>query len=111
MKKLLLATEDYIMVTPELYNDLTNVKLDVPYPQNPYIVKLSRFEASQFATLFDMEIKVMDYDRWTKYDGVTQEKLKLEVKTNLYEAEEAYKKQQNHYNTILKQLKEWNEVY
>ena len=111
MKKLLLATEDYIMVTPELYNDLTNVKLDVPYPQNPYIVKVSRFEASPFATLFDMEIKVMDYEPWTKYDGVTQEKLKLEVKTNLYEAAEAYKKQQNHYNTILKQLKEWNELY
>ena len=53
----------------------------------------------------------MDYDTWTKYDGVTQEKLKLEVKTNLYEAAEAYKKQQNHYNTILKQLKEWNELY
>lgn len=107
MKKLLLATEDYIMVTPELYNDLTNVKLDVPYPQNPYIVERSRFEYLP-TTVLDMEVKVMDYDTWTKYDGITQEKLKLEVKTKLYEAEEAFQKQQNHYNTILKQLEDWN---
>lgn len=108
MKKLLLATEDYIMVTPELFNDLNNVKLDVPYPQNPYIVNASRFEDLP-TTVLDVEVKVMDYDTWTKYDGITQEKLKLEVKTKLYEVEEAFKKQQNHYNTILKQLEDWKQ--
>ena len=107
MKKLLLATEEYIMVTPELFNDLTNVKVNLPNTRNPYIVKAPHVEGSPI-TVFGMEVKVMDYDTWTKYDGITQEKLKLEVKTNLYEAEEAYKKQQNHYNTILKQLEEWN---
>lgn len=107
MKKLLLATEEYIMVTPELFNDLNNVKLDVLYPQNPYIVNVSHVEDLP-TTVLDIEVKVMDYDTWTKYDGITQEKLKLEVKTKLYDAEEAFKKQQNHYNTILKQLEEWN---
>lgn len=107
MKKLLLATEDYIMVTPELFNDLDNVKLDVPYTQNPYIVKRPRAEDSHFTTMFDMEVKVMDYNNWTKYDGINQEKLKLEVKTRMYEAEEAFKKHKKHYNTILKQMEEW----
>lgn len=107
MKKLLLATEDYIMVTPELFNDLNNVKLDVLYPQNPYIVKASHVEGLP-TTVLGMEVRVMDYDTWTKYDGITQEKLKLEVKTKLYEVEEEFKKQQHHYNTILKQLEEWN---
>lgn len=106
MKKLLLATEDYIMVTPELFNDLFNVKLDVPITRNPYIVKTPRVEGLP-TTVLDMEVKVIDYDTWTKYDGITQEKLKLEAKTKLYEAEEAFKKQQNHYNTLLKQLEEW----
>lgn len=110
MKKLLLATEYYIMVTTELFNDLTNVKLDLPLPRNPYIVKVSRVEDLP-TTVLGMEVRVMDYDTWTKYDAITQEKLKLEVKTKLYEAEEAFKKQQNHYNTIIKQLKEWNDLY
>lgn len=109
-EKLLLATEDYIMVTPELFNDLNNVKLDLPLQRNPYIVKVPHVEGLP-TTVLDMEVKVMDYNTWTKYDGITQEKLKLEVKTKLYEAEEEFKKQQNHYNTILKQLKEWNQVY
>lgn len=104
MKKLLLATEDYIMVTPELFEDLTNVRLNVPNTQNPYIVTIP---SGLPTTVLGMEVKVMDYEDWTKYDGITQEKLKLEVKTMLYEAEEAFKKQQNHYNTILKQLEEW----
>lgn len=107
MKKLLLATEDYIMVTPELFNDLENVKLDVPITRNPYVVKVSYVEDLP-TTVFGMEVKVMDYDNWTKYYGITQEKLKLEVKTKLYEVEEEFKKQQNHYNTIIKQLEEWN---
>lgn len=107
MKKLLLATEDYIMVTPELFNDLDNVKLDVPYTQNPYIVKRSRAEDSPFTTMFDMEVKVMDYNTWIKYNGINQEKLKLEVKTMMYEAEEAFNKHKKHYNTILKQMEEW----
>lgn len=107
MKKLLLATEDYIMVTPELFNDLEKVKLDVPITQNPYIVKVLYVEGLP-TTVLGMEVKVMNYDTWTKYDGITQEKLKLEVKTKLYEVEEEFKKQQNHYNTIIKQLEEWN---
>lgn len=107
MKKLLLATEDYIMVTPELFNDLEKVKLDVPITQNPYIVKVPYVEGLP-TTVLGMEVKVMNYDTWTKYDGITQEKLKLEVKTKLYEVEEEYKKQQNNYNIILKQLEEWN---
>lgn len=107
MKKLLLATEDYIMVTPELFNDLENVKLDVPITRNQYILKVPFVEGLP-TTVLGMEVKVMDYDTWTKYDGITQEKLKLEVKTKLYEAEEAFQKQQNHYNTILKQLEDWN---
>lgn len=107
MKKLLLATEDYIMVTPELFNDLEKVKLDVPITQNPYIVKVPYVEGLP-TTVLGMEVKVMNYDTWTKYDGITQEKLKLEVKTKLYEVEEEFKKQQNHYNTIIKQLEEWN---
>lgn len=106
MKKLLLATEDYIMVTPELFNDLTNVKIDVPYTRNPYIVKVPLIEDSP-TTVLDMEVKVMDYDTWTKYDCVNQEKLKLDVKTMMYEAEEAFNKHKKHYNTILKQLEEW----
>nr|DAT36891.1 MAG TPA: hypothetical protein [Caudoviricetes sp.] len=106
MEKLLLATEEYIMVTPELFEDLTNVKLNVPITQNPYIVKMP-LSSELPTTLLGMEVKVMDYDTWTKYNGITQEKLKLDVKTRLYEAAEAYKKQQNHYNTILKQLEEW----
>lgn len=104
MKKLLLATEDYIMVTPELFNDLTNVKVNVPNTPNPYIVKIP---SGLPTTVLGMEVKVMDYDTWTKYDGITQEKLKLDVKTSLYEAEEEFNKQQKHYNTILKQLEEW----
>lgn len=106
MKKLLLATEDYIMVTPELFNELTNVKVNLPSTRSEYIVKVPYTEALPI-TVFGMEVKVMDYDTWSKYDGITQEKLKLEEKTKLYEAEEAFKKQQNHYNTILKQLEEW----
>ena len=106
MKKLLLATEDYIMVTPELFNDLFNVKLDVPITRNQYIVNTPRVEGLP-TTVLDMEVKVMDYDTWTKYDGIAQETLKLDVKTRLYEAEEEFNKQQNHYNTILKQLEEW----
>lgn len=106
MKKLLLATEEYIMVTPELYNDLENVKLNLPSTQNPYIVNVSRSEGVP-TTVLGMEVKVMDYDTWTKYDGITQEKLKLEVKTRLYEAEEAFNKHKKHYETIIKQLEEW----
>lgn len=107
MKKLLLATEDYIVVTPELFNDLFNVKVTLPSARREYIVNVSYTEALP-TTVLDMEVKVMDYDTWTKYDGITQETLKLELKTRLYEAEEEFKKQQNHYNTILKQLEEWN---
>ena len=95
------------MVTPELFNDLENVKLDVPLTRNPYIVKASHVEGLP-TTVLGMEVRGMEYDTWIKYDGITQEKLKLEVKTKLYEAEEEeFKKQQNHYNTILKQLEEW----
>lgn len=104
MKKLLLATEEYIMVTPELFNELTNVKVNLPNTQNPYIVKIP---SELPTTVLGMEVKVMDYDTWTKYDGITQEKLKLDVKTRLYDAEEEFNKQQKHYNTILKQLEEW----
>ena len=106
MKKLLLATEDYIMVTPELFEDLTNVKLNVPMTQNPYIVTTSR-SSDLPTTVLGMEVKVMNYEDWTKYDGITQEKLKLEVKTMLYEAEDAFNKQKKHYETIIKQLEEW----
>ncbi len=106
MKKLLLATEDYIMVTPELFEDLTNVKVRVPSTQNPYIVNVSRSECVP-TTVLGVEVKVMDYDTWTKYDGITQEKLKLEVKTKVYEAEESFNKHKKHYNTILKQLEDW----
>lgn len=106
MKKLLLATEDYIMVTPELFNDLHNVKIDVPNRPNLYIVNAPRIEDLP-TTVLDMEVKVMDYDTWIKYDGINQEKLKLEVKTMMYEAEEAFNKHKKHYNTILKQLEEW----
>lgn len=106
MKKLLLATEEYIMITPELFNDLTNVKLNVPITQNPYIVKMP-LSSDLPTTVLGMEVKVMDYDTWTKYDGITQEKLKLEVKTSLYEAEEAFNKHKKHYETIIKQLEDW----
>lgn len=106
MKKLLLATEEYIMVTPELFNDLTNVKVNLPSTQNPYIVTMPYTEDLP-TTVLGVEVKVMDYDTWTKYDSITQEKLKLDVKTSLYEAEEEFNKQQKNYNTILKQLEEW----
>lgn len=106
MKKLLLATDDYIMVTPELFNDLREVKLNSPITLNPYILKQPRNSDLQ-TTILGVEVQVMDYDEWTKYDCITQEKLKLEVKTALYEAEEAFNKHQKHYKTILKQLEEW----
>lgn len=106
MKKLLLATEDYIMVTPELFKDLTNVKVNLPSTRSEYIVKVPYTEALPI-TVFGMEVKVMDYDTWTKYDGVTQEHVKLDVKTMMYDAEEAFNKHKKHYNTILKQLEEW----
>lgn len=106
MKKLLLATEDYIMVTPELFNDLRDVKLNSPNTLNPYILNQPR-SSDLPTTILGVEVQVMDYDTWIKYDGITQEKLKLEVKTALYEAEEAFNKHQKHYNTILKQLEEW----
>lgn len=98
------------MVTPELFEDLNEVKLNSPNTLNPDILKQPR-NSDLHTTILGVEVQVMDYDEWTKYDCIKQEKLKLEVKTALYEAEEAFNKHQKHYNTIIKQLEEWKWQY
>lgn len=111
MKKLLLATEDYIMVTPELYNDLTRVKLDVSPTDNPYIVKQ---HSAHYITMFDVEVLVVPYDDWTEYDGLRQKRFLLDAQSEAYEAQERFEASRTEFekriiecNTVKRQLEEW----
>lgn len=111
MKKLLLATEDYIMVTPELYNDLTRVKLDVPSTDNPYIVIQ---HSGHYITMFDVEILVVSYENWTKNDGLRQKRFLLDAQSEVYEAQERFEASRKEFekrmiecNTVKRQLEEW----
>ena len=107
MKKLLLATDDFIMVTPELFSDLHKVRTE---PHNNYIVKAD----SNNYHMFDTEIRVMSYEDWTKNKGLSKERFKLEVQKNLYDINaELYDIQQkyNHvvdiYLNVSNQVEKW----
>lgn len=111
MKKLLLATEDYIMVTPELFNDLERVKIDVSPADNPYIVNA---HSGHYITMFDVEVLIVPYENWTKHNGLRQKRFLLDAQSGVYEAQERFEasrkefeKRMLEYNTVKRQLEEW----
>lgn len=111
MKKLLLATDDYIVVTPELFNDLTRVKINVPPTDNPYIVKN---HSAHYITMFDVEVIIIPYENWTKHDGLRQKRFLLDIQSEVYEAQERFEASRKEFekrmlecNTVKRQLEEW----
>lgn len=110
MKKLLLATEDYIVVTPELFNDLESVKIESP-TEGYYIVKQ---HSTYYITMFDVEVMIIPYDDWTKYDGLRQKRFLLDAQSGVYEAQERFEASRKEFekrmlecNTVKRQLEEW----
>lgn len=111
MKKLLLATEDYIVVTPELYNDLQRVNIKVSPTDNQYIVKA---HPAPYTTMFDVEVMIIPYENWTKHDGLRQKRFLLDVQSEAYEAQERFEASRKEFekrmlecNTVKRQLEEW----
>lgn len=111
MKKLLLATDDYIVVTPELYNDLTRVKINVPHTDNPYIINN---HSAHYITMFEVDVIIISYTNWTKHNGLRQKRFLLDTHSEVYEAQERFEasrkefeKRMIEYNTVKRQMEEW----
>lgn len=111
MKKLLLATEDYIMVTPELFSDLVRVNIKVSPTDNKYIVKQ---ESGHYIAMFDVEVIIVSYEDWTKHDGLRQKRFLLDAQSEAYEAQERFEASRQEFQkriielqTVTQQLEEW----
>lgn len=111
MKKLLLATDDYIVVTPELFNDLERLNINVSPTHNQYIVKE---HSSHYITMFDVEVMIIPYENWTKHDGLRQKRFLLDIESGVYEEQERFEASRKEFekrmlecNTVKRQLEEW----
>lgn len=63
MKKLLQATHDTIIVTPELFNELNNIRLKTT---GDYIVKVNNDDIQ----VLGMIVKVVEYENWIENGSV-----------------------------------------